>query len=115
MSEKHSIYQDIAERCKGDVYIGVVGPVRTGKSSFIKRFMETLVLPNIPGDYDRERARDEMPQSASGKTVMTTEPKFIPDEAVAITVDGCAGLRARIVDCVGYIVPDALRSEGAHV
>ena len=105
---EHSIYQDIAFRTGGDIYIGVVGPVRTGKSTFIKRFMEALVLPNIGEGYDRDRARDELPQSGSGKTVMTTEPKFIPDEAVAITVDGCAGLRARIVDCVGYIVPDAL-------
>lgn len=112
MSEKHSIYQDIAERCGGDVYIGVVGPVRTGKSSFIKRFMETLVLPNIPGDYDRERARDEMPQSASGKTVMTTEPKFIPDEAVGITLDnGVASLQVKMIDCVGYLAEDALGAE----
>lgn len=112
MSEKHSIYQDIAERCGGDVYIGVVGPVRTGKSSFIKRFMETLVLPNIQGDYDRERARDEMPQSASGKTVMTTEPKFIPDEAVGISLDGgVASLQVKMIDCVGYLAEDALGTE----
>ena len=87
---EHSIYQDIAERTGGDVYIGVVGPVRTGKSTFIKRFMEALVLPNIGEGYSRERARDEMPQSAAGKTVMTTEPKFIPDEAVPIQIDDCA-------------------------
>lgn len=102
-----SIYQDIATRTGGDIYIGVVGPVRTGKSTFIKRFMETMVLPGIAGDYDRERAKDEMPQSAAGKTVMTTEPKFIPDEAVAISV-GNARLRVKMVDCVGYIVPGAL-------
>lgn len=102
-----SIYQDIARRTGGDIYIGVVGPVRTGKSTFIKRFMETTVLPGIADDYDRERAKDEMPQSAAGKTVMTTEPKFIPDEAVAITV-GSARLRIKMVDCVGYIVPNAL-------
>lgn len=102
-----SIYRDIATRTGGDIYIGVVGPVRTGKSTFIKRFMETMVLPGIPGDYDRERAKDEMPQSAAGKTVMTTEPKFIPDEAVSISV-GNARLRVKMVDCVGYIVPGAL-------
>ena len=105
---EHSIYKDIAERTGGDIYIGVVGPVRTGKSTFIKRFMEALVLPNITEGYSRERARDEMPQSAAGKTVMTTEPKFIPDEAVKISVDGCSNLKVRMVDCVGYIVPEAL-------
>ena len=105
---EHSIYQDIAERTGGDVYIGVVGPVRTGKSTFIKRFMEALVLPNIGEGYSRERARDEMPQSAAGKTVMTTEPKFIPDEGVAINLDDCASLRVKMIDCVGYIVPEAL-------
>ena len=105
---EHSIYQDIAERTGGDVYIGVVGPVRTGKSTFIKRFMEALVLPNIGEGYSRERARDEMPQSAAGKTVMTTEPKFIPDEAVSIQIDDCASLRVKMIDCVGYIVPEAL-------
>ena len=107
MSE-HSIYRDIATRTGGDIYIGVVGPVRTGKSTFIKRFMEALVLPNITEGYDRDRARDEMPQSAAGKTVMTTEPKFIPDDAVAITLDGKASLRVKMIDCVGYLVPDAL-------
>ena len=105
---EHSIYQDIAKRTGGDVYIGVVGPVRTGKSTFIKRFMEALVLPNIGEGYSRERARDEMPQSAAGKTVMTTEPKFIPDEAVPIQIDDCASLRVKMIDCVGYIVPEAL-------
>ena len=107
MSE-HSIYQDIALRTGGDIYIGVVGPVRTGKSTFIKRFMEALVLPNIAAGYVRDRARDEMPQSAAGKTVMTTEPKFIPDEAVPIIIDDCASLRVKMIDCVGYIVPEAL-------
>ena len=105
---KHSIYEDIAARTGGDIYIGVVGPVRSGKSSFIKRFMESLVLPNIGEGYSRERARDEMPQSAAGKTVMTTEPKFIPDEAVPIHLDGSATLRVKMIDCVGYIVPEAL-------
>ena len=105
---EHSIYQDIAKRTGGDIYIGVVGPVRTGKSTFIKRFMESLVLPNINDGYSRERARDEMPQSAAGKTVMTTEPKFVPDEAVTIKIDDCASLRVKMIDCVGYIVTEAL-------
>ena len=104
----HSIYKDISERTGGDIYIGVVGPVRTGKSTFIKRFMESLVLPNIAEGYSRERARDEMPQSAAGKTVMTTEPKFIPDEAVGINVDGATSLKVKMIDCVGYIIPEAL-------
>ncbi|MBQ8848910.1 MAG: stage IV sporulation protein A [Clostridia bacterium] len=105
---EHSIYQDIAERTGGDIYIGVVGPVRTGKSTFIKRFMESLVLPNIDDGYSRDRARDEMPQSAAGKTVMTTEPKFVPDEAVNIKIDDCASMRVKMIDCVGYIVSEAL-------
>ena len=101
------IYRDIATRTGGEIYIGVVGPVRTGKSTFIKRFMETLVLPNISGGYDRDRARDEMPQSAAGRTIMTTEPKFIPDEAVEVSLDGSAAFRGCMIDCVGYIVPAA--------
>ena len=105
---EHSIYKDIAERTGGDIYIGVVGPVRTGKSTFIKRFMESLVLPNISDGYSRERARDEMPQSAAGKTVMTTEPKFVPDEAVTISIDDCASLKVKMIDCVGYVVSEAL-------
>ena len=106
---KHSIYSDIAQRTGGDIYIGVVGPVRTGKSTFIKRFMESLVLPNIKEGYSRDRARDELPQSAAGKTVMTTEPKFIPDEAVTISIDDdCASMSVKMIDCVGYIVPDAM-------
>jgi stage IV sporulation protein A len=107
MSE-HSIYKDIAARTGGDIYIGVVGPVRSGKSTFIKRFMESLVLPNMDEGYDRERARDEMPQSAAGKTVMTTEPKFIPDDAVRIHLDDSTHLKVKMIDCVGYIVPEAL-------
>ncbi len=105
---QNTIYRDIAARTGGDIYIGVVGPVRTGKSTFIKKFMETLVLPNIADSYDRERTVDELPQSASGKTVMTTEPKFIPDEAVKITVGDATSLRVKMVDCVGFIVPEAL-------
>ncbi len=107
MSE-HSIYKDIAVRCGGDIYIGVVGPVRTGKSTFIKRFMDAVVLPNIENEFDRSRARDEMPQSAGGKTVMTTEPKFVPDEAVPVTLGEGDLLRIKMIDCVGYIVPDAI-------
>lgn len=102
------IYSNIAERTGGDIYIGVVGPVRTGKSTFIKRFMETLVIPNISSEYKRERALDELPQSAAGKTIMTTEPKFIPEEAVEISIGGGAGFNVRLIDCVGYIVPSSL-------
>ncbi len=105
---EQSIYRDIAKRTGGDIYIGVVGPVRSGKSTFIKKFMESLVLPHIENEYDRERAKDEMPQSAAGKTVMTTEPKFIPDEAVEITLDGALKMSVKMVDCVGYVVSDAL-------
>ncbi|MDR2525013.1 MAG: stage IV sporulation protein A [Oscillospiraceae bacterium] len=106
--EERSIYNDIAQRTQGDIYIGVVGPVRTGKSTFIKQFMDTLVLPNITVAAKRERAQDELPQSASGRTIMTTEPKFIPEEAVEISLPGNARLRTRMIDCVGYIVPSAL-------
>ena len=102
------IYSDIAQRTGGDIYIGVVGPVRTGKSTLIKRFMETLVIPNIESDYKKERAVDELPQSAAGKTIMTTEPKFIPEEAVPVHLEDGAQFRARMIDCVGYIVPSSL-------
>ncbi len=110
MAER-SIYEDIAKRTGGDIYIGVVGPVRSGKSTFITRFMQELVLPNIETDAARERARDEMPQSAAGKTVMTTEPKFVPDEAVSITMDGGVGMRVKMIDCVGYMIPEAMGTE----
>lgn len=103
-----SIYQDIESRTGGDIYIGVVGPVRTGKSTFIKRFMDKLVIPNIADEYKKERANDELPQSAQGRTIMTTEPKFVPNEAVEITLDGNAKLKVRLIDCVGYVVPDAM-------
>jgi stage IV sporulation protein A len=106
--EKYSIYQQIAERTQGDIYIGVVGPVRTGKSTFIKRFMDLLVLPNIENVYSRERAKDELPQSSTGRTIMTTEPKFVPDEAVEITIDENVNFKVRLVDCVGYLVKGAL-------
>ena len=105
--EQFDIYKDIAERTDGCVYLGIVGPVRTGKSTFIKRFMDLLVLPNIENNYARERAQDELPQSASGKNIMTTEPKFVPNEAVAITVGDDVNLKVRMIDCVGYIVPEA--------
>lgn len=105
--EGFNIYQDIAERTGGDIYIGVVGPVRTGKSTFIKRFMDLLVLPHIQNAYTRERARDELPQSASGRNIMTTEPKFVPNEAVEITLGENADARVRMIDCVGYLVPGA--------
>lgn len=104
----NDIYSDIAERTDGDIYIGVVGPVRTGKSTFIKKFMETLVIPNISSEYRKERAIDELPQSAAGKTIMTTEPKFIPEEAVEVRLSDNAGLNVRMIDCVGYIVPAAI-------
>ena len=102
------IYQDIAKRTDGDIYVGVVGPVRTGKSTFIKRFMDLLVIPNIENEYKRERAKDELPQSAAGRTIMTTEPKFIPNEAVEITIGENLKLKTRMVDCVGYLVNNAL-------
>ena len=105
---QYNIYNDIAERSGGDVYIGVVGPVRTGKSTFIKKFMDLLVIPNIPNTYKRERAKDELPQSSGGRTIMTTEPKFIPNEAVNITLSDNASFNVRMIDCVGYIVDSAL-------
>lgn len=102
------LYSDISQRTGGDIYIGVAGPVRTGKSTLIQRFMETLVIPNIEEESRRERAVDELPQSAAGKTIMTTEPKFIPEQAVTIHLEGGASFRTRMIDCVGYIVPSAL-------
>lgn len=102
------IYEDIARRTGGDIYIGVVGPVRTGKSTFIKRFMETLVLPRMEDGSLRERATDELPQSAAGKTIMTTEPKFVPEKAAEVALGGGAAMRVRLIDCVGYIVPSSL-------
>ena len=115
--QEYAIYKDIAARTMGNIYIGVVGPVRTGKSTFIKRFMETLVLPAIEGEAERIRAQDELPQSAGGKTVMTTEPKFIPDEAITVHIAAPGNptaqkhpteLRVRMIDCVGYLVPGAV-------
>ena len=103
-----NIYKDIAERTQGDIYLGVVGPVRTGKSTFIKKFMDLMVIPKIDNAYKKERAKDELPQSSSGKTIHTTEPKFVPNEAVEITIDEDIKLKVRLVDCVGYIVKGAL-------
>ncbi len=106
-----SIYADIARRTGGDVYIGVVGPVRTGKSTLIKRIMEQLVIPGMEDPYRRERARDELPQSGSGRTIMTSEPKFIPEEAAEISPDGKTRLRIRMIDSVGYMIPGAVGAE----
>ena len=106
--EERNIYQDISRRTDGDVYIGVVGPVRTGKSTFIKRFMDALVLPNIKDESVYSRALDELPQSAAGKTIMTTEPQFIPEESVEVNLGDNVSFKVRMIDCVGYIVDSAL-------
>ena len=106
--DNNQIYEEIAWRTGGDIYIGVVGPVRTGKSTFIKRFMETMVIPNIDNVYRRERARDELPQSGSGRTIMTAEPKFVPEEAVQLKFDDGGSFSVRLIDSVGYLVPGAV-------
>ena len=111
MGTATNIYEEIAARTGGDIYIGVVGPVRTGKSTFVKRVMETLVIPHIENVYQKERARDELPQSGSGRTIMTSEPKFVPEEAVSISPDGTATLSVRLIDSVGYMIPGALGAE----
>ena len=105
--ENFDIYRDIAERTQGDIYVGVVGPVRTGKSTFIKKFMDMMVIPNIENTYKKQRAKDELPQSSSGKTIHTTEPKFVPNEAVEVNLDENLKFKVRMVDCVGYIVKGA--------
>lgn len=102
------IYEDIALRTDGDIYLGVVGPVRTGKSTFIKRFMDTMVIPNISNVYMKERAKDELPQSGSGRTIMTAEPKFVPEEAVTVELPDGLSFSVRMIDCVGYMVPSAV-------
>ncbi|MDD3268688.1 MAG: stage IV sporulation protein A [Syntrophomonadaceae bacterium] len=109
--EGNNILKDIAERTGGDIYLGVVGPVRTGKSTFVKRFMELMIMPNIKDVYERERTNDELPQSGSGKTITTTEPKFVPNEAVEITTQNGLSLKVRLIDCVGYAVDGALGYE----
>lgn len=109
--QRESIYKDIARRTGGDIYLGVVGPVRTGKSTFIRRFLDAVVLPNISNDFDRDRAIDQIPQSAGGRTVMTSEPKFVPDEAVRIKMEDSTELNVKLIDCVGYMVDGALGAE----
>lgn len=106
--EERNVYRDISQRTDGDIYIGVVGPVRTGKSTFIKRFMDALVLPNIQDESVYRRALDELPQSAAGKTIMTTEPKFIPEESVTVELGDNVSFKVRMIDCVGYVVNSAL-------
>lgn len=108
MNQATGIYQDMARRTGGSIYIGVVGPVRTGKSTFIKRFMETQVLPNMADGYQRDRAKDELPQSGSGRTIMTAEPKFVPEDAIQVSVGEGADFSVRLIDCVGYMVPGAM-------
>ena len=109
--ETQGVYKDIAARTGGDIYIGVVGPVRTGKSTFIKKFMEELVLPQLTSPAVKNRARDELPQSAAGRTIMTTEPKFIPETAVTIELEGGGSFKTRLIDCVGYMVEGAMGHE----
>ena len=113
--QSYDVYKDISERTGGDIYIGVVGAVRTGKSTFIRNLIEQLVLPRIQDAYERQRIIDEMPQSGSGRTVMTTQPKFIPGEAVTVEIDEQTSLRIRMVDCVGYLVPGALGQDEADL
>ncbi len=105
--DNYNLYKDIRLRTGGEIYIGVVGPVRTGKSTFIKRFMDLEVLPGIEDVHSRERAKDELPQSAAGRTIMTTEPKFIPKEAAKIKITDDISIQTRLIDCVGYMVDGA--------
>jgi len=104
--DKFEIIKSIAERSGGDIYLGVVGAVRTGKSTFIKKMVETLIVPNIPDEYEKKRCLDEIPQSAAGKNVMTTEPKFVPSTAISINIDDFSA-RIRLIDCVGYMIENA--------
>lgn len=103
---KNEIIKSIAERTNGDIYLGVVGAVRTGKSTFIKKFMENLVIPNIDDEYEKKRVIDELPQSGAGKQIMTTEPKFVPSNSVSINIDDFL-VNVRLIDCVGYVVKNA--------
>ena len=105
--DQFHVYKDIKARTGGEIYIGVVGPVRTGKSTFIKRFMELMVLPNMEDEHNRNQTRDELPQSAAGKTIMTTEPKFIPKEAAKIELEDGIQAKVRLIDCVGFMVDGA--------
>ena len=109
--EGFNVYKDIQDRTHGEIYIGVVGPVRTGKSTFIKKFMDTVVIPHIPDGIQRERAIDELPQSSAGRTIMTTEPKFIPESAVPLALEGGGECSIRLIDCVGYMVEGAMGHE----
>lgn len=104
--EKIDVIKSISERCGGDIYLGVVGAVRTGKSTFIKKFMESLIIPNIQDEFERKRALDELPQSAAGRTIMTTEPKFVPATAANVQIDDFSA-NVRMVDCVGYVIDAA--------
>ncbi len=104
--DKNEIIKNIGQRTGGDIYLGVVGGVRTGKSTFIKKMVETLIIPNIPDEFEKKRCLDEIPQSAAGKTVMTTEPKFVPNNAISINVDDFS-CKIRLIDCVGYIIKNA--------
>ena len=109
--DRMELYRDIAKRTQGDIYIGVVGPVRTGKSTFIKRFLDLLVLTGIENEHVRARLVDEMPQSAAGRTIMTTQPKFIPNEAVELKLPSQAAFKVRLVDCVGYLIRGVLGTQ----
>lgn len=109
--DRTSLYHDMMERTQGDIYLGVIGPVRTGKSTFIKRFAELLMVPNVENEFQRQRLVDELPQSGTGKSIMTTQPKFIPNEAVEVRLDETATARMRLCDCVGFLVPGAIGSE----
>ena len=106
-SQEFNLYRDISQRTGGEIYVGVVGPVRTGKSTFIKRFMDLMVLPHIENEHERTRTQDELPQSSGGRTITTTEPKFIPKEAAQIEISDGINVKVRLIDCVGYMVDGA--------
>ncbi len=106
-SQEFNLYRDISQRTGGEIYVGVVGPVRTGKSTFIKRFMDLMVIPHMENEHERSRTLDELPQSSGGKTITTTEPKFIPKEAADIEISDGINVKVRLIDCVGYMVDGA--------